>query len=130
MDPLGFLRDGNDPDPGPTSLDEQTLYELLANPRRRHIIEHVAERDEPTTKRQLAELLAALEDDEIDLNDITHADQQSAYVSLHQQHIPALQEHGLVEEIGDDEFLPTDRCRQVAGIILAVRRLNGGGVDG
>lgn len=85
-----------EPDAADVTVDE--LLEALANERRRYILRHVASYGEPVDKRTLADLVAAEECDYVVRpTDVSSTERKSTYVSLHQVHLPALDDVGLVD---------------------------------
>ena len=96
---------------GSEPLDEGTLHDILRNERRRHAIESLRESDGLADVSDLAESIAASESgsDPPPTNK-----RQSVYVSLHQTHLPKLDDLGIVSYDPDDRTVELlDRVEQV-----------------
>lgn len=78
-----------------SDLDPDTAFALLSNARRRHVLCLLAERDEELSlKTVTTEVIERLEDiDEEEVDDGTY---RSVYVSLYQNHLPRLDEAGVI----------------------------------
>lgn len=79
-----------------TSLSQDVVFELLSSPRRRYILYHLRQSNEPVELTTLAEQVAAWEN-ETDVDSITEQERKRVYVSLYQTHIPRLDEAGVIE---------------------------------
>lgn len=79
-----------------TSLSQDVVFELLSSPRRRYILYHLRQTNEPVELTTLAEQVAAWEN-ETDVDTITEQERKRVYVSLYQTHIPRLDEAGVIE---------------------------------
>jgi len=77
------------------ALSEATIYEILANRRRRETIRHLAETTEggPISLRELSEEIAARE---TETSPPPSDVRESVYNSLHQTHLPQLDDLGVV----------------------------------
>lgn len=77
-----------------SSLSETTIHSILQNERRRCVLEYLREQEQQTCLRDVVEWIAAIEADESpppkNLRD-------SVYVSLHQSHLPKLDEVALID---------------------------------
>lgn len=71
-----------------------TMWDLLSNDRRRHALSYIASREQAAT-RDVAEYVTAVETG-TPVAELTYDDVESAYISLRQQHLPALADHALV----------------------------------
>jgi DNA-binding transcriptional ArsR family regulator len=78
-----------------TSLSQDIVFELLSSPRRRYILYHLRQTNEPVELTTLAEQVAAWEN-ETDVDNITEQERKRVYVSLYQTHIPRLDEAGVI----------------------------------
>lgn len=76
-----------------TDLEPVEIHEVLSNERRQLILEFLGQADGPLSARDLSEKIAAAETDE---SPPPTNIRQSAYVSLHQTHLPKLDELGIV----------------------------------
>lgn len=92
-------------------LDEGDIHDVLRNERRRHTLELLRENGDTLSVRQLSERVAALETGE---SPPPRNIRQSVYVSLHQTHLPKLDELGIVEYDADaKQVLLLDRVGEV-----------------
>lgn len=95
------------------TLSEGTIYEILANRRRRETIRHltIEASGEPTSLRTLSEKIATSETGE---SPPPSSARESVYNSLHQTHLPKLEELGVVRYDRDArEVYPSERARDV-----------------
>lgn len=76
-------------------LSQDDVFELLSSPRRRYVLYHLKEAEEPVELTTLAEQVAAWEN-ETSVEEITEQERKRVYVSLYQTHIPRLAESGVV----------------------------------
>lgn len=83
------------------TLADDTLFELLASPRRRLLLSALSEHSGSRRLKALSRDIVAHEDGE-EPDDIDEDDVMRVYVALYQTHIPELNAHGLVE-YDDDE---------------------------
>lgn len=83
---------------GSTRSDESldTLFDALANRRRRDVLRCLSERDVPIALADLAEDVAALEE-ETERTNISATDVKNVYTALYHTDIPKLDELGLIE---------------------------------
>lgn len=80
---------------GSDELSVDTRFKLLKNSRRRKIIDYLSEHDQPTTRSELAEVIAA-EENGIDVSDLGSDQRKRVYVSLYQTHLPTLKRDGVI----------------------------------
>jgi DNA-binding transcriptional ArsR family regulator len=78
----------------PLSQDE--VFDILSNSRRRYVLYYLRETGEPVELGELAEELAAWEND-TPVEELTKQERKRVYVSLYQTHIQKLSEAGIVE---------------------------------
>lgn len=124
---------GRDDEPDMRPVLDEPMYigeafRLLANDRRRWLIDHIADRDDSIKLGELAEFIAYMESDHAeDPSQVLTDERKRVYIALYQNHLPALKREGIVEwdERGGTVW-PTDRCRHLAWIHLAGARANGG----
>lgn len=76
-------------------LSRDRLFDLLSSPRRRYVLYYLREKGGPIELTDLAEKLAAWQDD-TPLEDVSPQARKRMYVSLYQTHIPRLEEAGLI----------------------------------
>jgi ribosomal protein S15P/S13E len=96
-------------------LEKDVLFELLKNQRRRHVLRYLDEHDEEATLSDLAEHVAAIEND-IPESHLTSQQRKRVYVALYQCHLPILarsdvikfnQARGLIERTSRaDQLMP------------------------
>ncbi|WP_101298136.1 DUF7344 domain-containing protein [Halegenticoccus soli] len=79
--------------PGDGALESTQIHDVLRNDRRRLVLERLRERDGTETVRDLAEHIASVESGE---SPPPRNIRQSVYVSLHQTHLPKLDDLGIV----------------------------------
>lgn len=92
-------------------LDEGDIHDVLRNERRRLTLEQLRENGNSLSVRELSEQVAALETGE---SPPPRNIRQSVYVSLHQTHLPKLDELGIVDYDADAKQVTlTDRVREV-----------------
>jgi DNA-binding transcriptional ArsR family regulator len=97
---------------GPSSTSElsrDVKFTVLSNARRRDVLRLLRSYDEPVGIRKLAERIAAWENDTTP-ESITYKQRKRVYTSLHQTHLPALEDAGLI-----------DAARTWEGITLTTR---------
>lgn len=94
-----------------SELDPVEIHRILGNERRQRVLQHLFEADGELPVRELSERIA---EDETGESPPPSNIRQSVYVSLHQGHLPKLDEHGILhyESTGDDVTL-TERAQQV-----------------
>lgn len=80
--------------PSNLSLDE--IYHLLQTKRRRDVLRYLREADGPVRLRELAEQVAAWEQDTT-VERLSSDERQRVYISLYQSHLPKLDNHGIVD---------------------------------
>lgn len=74
-------------------IEPQVVHEILRNSRRRAVIEELESRVEPVSLRELSERIAAAETGE---SPPPRNARQSVYNSLHQTHLPKLDDAGVI----------------------------------
>ena len=83
-----------------TRPEKDELYDLLSNHSRRYVIHFCKEADEPVSLSDLAEKVAAREQDK-SVAELTSAERKRVYTSLQQTHLDRLADAGMVEYNGD-----------------------------
>ena len=78
----------------PPSLD--LIFEVLKNSRRREAIQYLREQDEQVSLGELAEHIAAIENDTT-TKQLTSSQRKRVYVGLYQCHLPKMDDIGVVE---------------------------------
>ena len=79
---------------GPLSRD--TIFTMLSNQRRRYVIHFMKRNPGPIRIRDLAQQVAAWENG-IEIEELTYKQRKRVYTSLHQTHLPKLNDAGVVE---------------------------------
>lgn len=77
-------------------LSQAEAYDILSNGRRRHTLHYLLSRESGTDIGELAEQIAAWENSE-DLEQVTSEERRRVYVSLHQTHLPRMDNAGILE---------------------------------
>lgn len=77
-------------------LPSDQLFHLLANRRRRAVLYYLREHDETVSMRDLAERIAAWEHGTT-IRTLGSSERQRVYISLYQNHLPKLDDHGVIE---------------------------------
>ncbi|AZH26282.1 DUF7344 domain-containing protein [Haloplanus aerogenes] len=80
----------------PERLSKDTIFSMLSNQRRRYVLYHLNREPGPVALRDLAEQIAAWEND-VDVADLDYKQRKRAYTSLHQTHLPKLDDVGIVD---------------------------------
>lgn len=92
-------------------FERDEIYQLLSNHRRRHTIHFLKHVDDSTTLSDLAEQIAAWEQEK-PLNELTSDERKRVYTSLQQTHLPRLANAGMITfEDGVVEL--TDRASEL-----------------
>ena len=84
---------------GEPPLDEfcrNDLFDVLGNQRRRYILWYLVRADEPRPCRDIAEQVAAWENDSTP-EEVSSSQYQSVYNSFYQTHFPRLEEEGFID---------------------------------
>jgi Flp pilus assembly protein TadB len=71
------------------------VFNLLRNPRRRTALQYLLERERKATRSELAEHIAAIEND-VTAAELNSAQRKRVYVSLYQNHLPKMDEYGVI----------------------------------
>lgn len=92
-------------------LDDTDVHDILRNDRRRAVITILTEDGNRESVRELSEQIAS---EESGVYPPPRDARQSVYVSLHQTHLPKLDQHGIVEYDVDAKIVEsTDRCTEL-----------------
>ena len=81
--------------PAETELSLDLIFEVLKNQRRREVIRYLREYEQQVTLSDLAEHIAALEND-TDVASITSSQRKRVYVGLYQCHLPKMADMEIV----------------------------------
>lgn len=79
-----------------STLSLDVAFDIVKNERRRLVLKYLAERDDPVTLGELAEHIAAIENDK-DVQAINSTERKRVYVGLYQCHLPKMDSAGVVE---------------------------------
>jgi len=82
--------------PADEKLSLDYVFEILKNERRRRVLAYLREHDERVTLSDLAEHIAALEND-TDVASITSSQRKRVYVGLYQCHLPKMDDMDVVD---------------------------------
>jgi predicted transcriptional regulator len=104
--------------PAHSELDETDIHDVLRNDRRRLVIERLqAVEDGSESVRELSERIAAEESGE---SPPPRNIRQSVYVSLHQTHLPKLDDLGIVEYDSDSKRVRLAECADEVAVYMEV----------
>jgi predicted transcriptional regulator len=99
-------------------LDEADIHDVLRNDRRRLVIERLQSTDDGSESvRELSERIAAVESGE---SPPPRNIRQSVYVSLHQTHLPKLDDLGIVEYDSDSKQVRLAECAAEVAVYMEV----------
>lgn len=106
--------------PDRPELDAVEIHDILSNERRQMVLQFLQEADGRLTAGRLAEMIAEIETDQ---SPPPKNIRQSAYVSLHQTHLPKLDDLGVVVYDQDQKTVElTDRAQEVRVYMETVPR--------
>ena len=77
-------------------LSKDVIFELLKNRRRREVLQYLLEADETVTLGELAEQIAAWEND-TEITALSSDQRKRVYVALYQTHLPKMDDAGIIE---------------------------------
>ena len=83
-------------DEGSPSIAPETVFEVLSNERRRHVLDYLKRRAERVTVRDLSEQVAARENG-IERREVTPKERKRVYTALHQTHLPKMASVGVID---------------------------------
>ena len=95
------------PASGPEDLPLDVVFDLLKNRRRRLVIKYLEEESSTTTLSDLAEHIAALENDKTE-EALTSAERKRVYVCLYQSHLPKMDDAGIIDFDSDRGTVEVD----------------------
>jgi len=101
------------------ALEPTEIHDVLRNDRRRLVLEELFDTEDGGTVRDLAEYIASVEAEE---TPPPRNVRQSVYVSLHQTHLPKLDELGIVSYDGDTKEVRLDDHADAVAVYLDVDR--------
>lgn len=91
-----LLEEQTDADNEPSDLDDDEVYHLLQNERRRNVLEYLRGREGPVQMRDIAEQVAAWEHDTT-VQALMSDQRQRVYIALYQAHLPKLDKEGIID---------------------------------
>jgi DNA-binding transcriptional ArsR family regulator len=77
-------------------LSSDDIYDQLSNRRRRYALHYLKQAGEPVTVRDLAEQVAAWENDTT-VAELGSQERKRVYIALYQSHLPSMDEAGIVD---------------------------------
>lgn len=77
-------------------LSKDVIFELLKNRRRREVLQYLLEADETVTLGELAEQIAAWEND-TEITALSSDQRKRVYVALYQTHLPKMDDAGIID---------------------------------
>lgn len=80
---------------GLPSPSADTVYQALGNQRRRYVLYLLVNQQEPMDIGTLAKRIAALENNQ-SVRDVSYEHRKSVYTGLHQNHLPLMEQAGLI----------------------------------
>ena len=78
------------------TLTKDKIFHILQTQRRRHALRYLKEHDTPVEMRDLAEQVAAWENDTT-VQALASDERQRVYIALYQSHLPKLDNEGIIE---------------------------------
>jgi len=78
------------------TLTKDKIFHILQTQRRRHALRYLKEHDTPVEMRDLAEQVAAWENDTT-VQALASDERQRVYIALYQSHLPKLDTEGIIE---------------------------------
>jgi DNA-binding transcriptional ArsR family regulator len=82
--------------PQPERLSEDTIFSILSNERRRYVLRYLDRVEREAELGDLTERIAAWENG-VEVNELDYNQRKRVYTSLHQTHLPKLDDAGVVE---------------------------------
>ncbi|WP_256301008.1 DUF7344 domain-containing protein [Haloarchaeobius salinus] len=94
-------------------LTQDVVFDILSNSRRRFILSRLQKRDEPIELMDLANQIAAWENDTT-VDELTDKQSKRVYVSVYQTHVPKLESVGLITYDPDTGLIElADQAREI-----------------
>lgn len=91
---MSLAQSSSSPKQGP-ELTQTEAFDILSNDRRRHALHYLLSREDGTQIGELSRQIAAWENSE-SLDEVTADERRRVYVSLHQTHLPRMDEAGIL----------------------------------
>lgn len=96
-----------------TELSMEEAYSILSSERRRMVVGLLMEKPEPVPLSDLATQVALLEEESRD-DEVRDDKYKSVYVSLYQNHIPRMEDAGLIQRDDHDRLQGTSLLEELA----------------
>ena len=104
-----------------TELSRDAIFSMLSNQRRRYVIHYLKQHPERVTIRDLSQQIAAWENG-VSVEALTYKQRKRVYTSLHQTHLPKLDDSGVVDYDRDRGIVSlNDRSRELEMYLEVVR---------
>ena len=81
---------------GETDSAKDTIFMILRSSRRRLLLHYLEQSGGTRTRGELARYVAAAEED-VEMSQVTTTDRKRVYVSLHQTHLPTMDDVGIID---------------------------------
>lgn len=81
---------------GETDSAKDTIFMILRSSRRRLLLHYLEQSDGTRTRGELARYVAAAEEN-VEMSQVTTTDRKRVYVSLHQTHLPTMDDVGIID---------------------------------
>jgi len=104
---------------GTPELSTDAIYESLGNRRRRYAIHYLKQCDDPVSVRELAEQVAAWENDK-PVAELTSQERKRVYIAFYQSHLSTMDGEGLVEYDPDAGVVELSGALTEADIYLEI----------
>lgn len=101
------------------TLSKDLVFTMLSNGRRRHVIHCLKQRDERVTIRELSRQVAAWENG-IEPEALDYKQRKRVYTSLHQTHLPKLDDAGIVDYDRDRGTVALDDAARELEVYMEV----------
>lgn len=109
------------PSSNSNALSEAEIFDVLSNPRRRHVVRVLEQQGGAVSLDTLARRVAAAEND-ISRDEVSYHQRKLVYTALQQGHLPTMDDCGVVAFDRDRGVIaPTDELADVERYLYAVR---------
>ena len=104
---------------GDGTLSKDLVFTMLSNGRRRHVIHYLKQRGERVTLRELSRQVAAWENG-VETDDLDYKQRKRVYTSLHQTHLPKLNDAGIVDYDRDRGTVALDEAARELEVYMEI----------
>ena len=104
---------------GDGTLSKDLVFTMLSNARRRHVIHYLKQRGERVTIRELSRQVAAWENG-IETDALDYKQRKRVYTSLHQTHLPKLDDAGIVDYDRDRGTVALDDAAEELEVYMEI----------